>query len=131
MENIRVIHADDHKIVRNAIKSMAEKSAPHIQIVGEAASYQELFKVLETTKADLLLLDGVIIGGDITEYLPIIKDKYPDLKILLFWMHVGRVDFTKWDHLLDGQLSLSVNFIELVTAIEIIMKGEKYYNAGS
>jgi len=41
-QTIELIHADDHTIVRNAVKSLLNQTAPHIKFVGEASSYPEL-----------------------------------------------------------------------------------------
>jgi len=51
---ITVIHADDHKIVRNAVKSLLNQTAPYIKFVGEAASYPELIDLLEKVPCDVL-----------------------------------------------------------------------------
>ncbi len=129
MENlIRVIHADDHAIVRNGFRSVFETDAPYIQIVGEASNYEQLYSVLVETPADILLLDGVMPGGTTSDDLPIIRNLYPNLKILLLWMFANENSLTKWIHLLDGQLTIGcTNKEDIIYAIGELMKGEKYF----
>ncbi len=126
-KNIRVIHADDHKLVRDAVARIIREEANHIKIVAGVASYEELFSALKTIPVDLLILDGLIIGGYPGKYLPVIREKYPNLKILLLWLDAGETSLTKWINLIDGQLNLNVNKEELILAIEKIMNGETYF----
>ncbi len=124
---IRVIHADDHSLVRQSIKGFFVSEAPHIQTVGEASSFQELFAELNKTSVDVLLLDGQIIGGSTSEFLPIIRKLYPNLKIILLWLCSDIDSMTSWIHLLDGQVSMNSNPQEIINAIEAVMNEEKYF----
>src|SRR5437879_926814 len=118
---IKAVHADDHELVRNAIKMLFNSNAPHIQITAGVSSFQELFEALDQQQFDLLLLDGQIIGGSTSEFLPKIRKKYPGLKILLLWLYADEHSLTSWIHLLDGHIHLNVNIKEVINAIEIIM----------
>ena len=125
---IRVIHADDHEIVRNGFKAVFETDAPHIQVVGEATSYQELYSVLRGIPADILLLDGVIKEGTVSDNLPIIRDLYPHLKIILLWLFADEHSLTQWIHLLDGHLPMGcINKKDILHAITTLMAGERYF----
>lgn len=124
---IRVIHADDHVIVRYGFKRVFEADAPHIHVVGEAASYPELYSVLRSTPADILLLDGIIIGGSTSVNLPVIRYQYPHLKIILLWLFADEHSLTQWIHLLDGHLPMGcTDKKDIIHAITAIMSGEKY-----
>jgi DNA-binding NarL/FixJ family response regulator len=124
---IRIIHADDHELVRYSVKSLINKQAPHIQFVGEAASYPELLAVLIKTEFDLFLLDGEIIGGSTSEYLPKIRELYPNMKIILLWIFADADSLTKWIHLLDGHLNLGANSEGIIYAIDSVMRSERYF----
>ena len=56
MENVRVLLADDHAVVRSGI-SNALKELPNINIVGEASDGPEVFAALAQTQPDCLLID--------------------------------------------------------------------------
>ena len=124
---VKIIHADDHELVRRSLKSLIEQKAPHIEIVGQVGSYWELFNELSKTKFDLLVLDGEIKGVTASDYLPKIKALYPNLKIILFWVFAEVGSLTTWIHLLDGHLNLSTASDEIVYAIDTVMRGERYF----
>ena len=126
-KTIRVVHADDHKIVRNSIKSLLNEKAPYIEFVGEAASYKELMLLLANTETDVLLLDGEMVGDSTSEYLPKIKKLCPNLKIILLWVFADTESLTKWFHLLDGHLNLGCNSDEVIHAIDSVMQNERYF----
>lgn len=55
-ETIRVLVVDDHPIVREGIVSIVS-SAPDLEVVGQAANGEEALDVLDTTRADVVLMD--------------------------------------------------------------------------
>lgn len=55
--NIRVIIADDHPVVRDGIKAVAERVAPDIFVVGEAATGFQLLDLAKNTPADVYVVD--------------------------------------------------------------------------
>lgn len=56
MNEIRVLLADDHPVVREGIRNMVEAD-PSIQVVGEASGGREALELLSETQPDILLLD--------------------------------------------------------------------------
>jgi DNA-binding NarL/FixJ family response regulator len=53
---IRVLLADDSEMLRKAIRALLAQDAS-ISLVGEAANYSELLKLLNETKPDVALID--------------------------------------------------------------------------
>ncbi len=53
---IRVLVADDHVVVRKGLIHILARE-PEIRVVGEAANYGELRKILQETPVDVMLLD--------------------------------------------------------------------------
>jgi DNA-binding NarL/FixJ family response regulator len=124
---IKVCHADDHAIVCEAVERILTTKTSHIQVVDTASSFQQLIPILEQQEIDVLLLDGVIIGGKLEDYLPFIRSKYPTLKIILLWVFANENSLLEWFHLIDGHLNLNVGGAELIQAIEAVYRGEKYF----
>ena len=62
---IRLIIVDDHKLVRMMLNLTFKSSYPDIIVAGEAESGEALFALLDTTPADIVLLDINLpgIGG--------------------------------------------------------------------
>lgn len=82
---IKVILVDDHKIIRDGIRSLL-KEGSDIKVVGEASNGQELIDMLLTTPTDVILMDlnmPVMDGFEGTAY---VTEHYPDIKILVLSM---------------------------------------------
>ena len=80
---IRLIITDDHPVIIDGIKAILEKEKD-IQLVAEAGSGDELLTVLETTQADVILMDINLPGMTGIEATRIVKDKYPEIKVIAF-----------------------------------------------
>jgi CheY-like chemotaxis protein len=57
LEKIRVAIAEDHALLRAAVREYLSKSAPDVEVVGEAVDGREALAVLASTAVDVLLLD--------------------------------------------------------------------------
>jgi DNA-binding NarL/FixJ family response regulator len=83
---IRVLIADDHKIVRSGIRRMLEDHED-IQIVGEATDgHEAIQKALETTP-NIVLLDISMPGMDGLDVTKQLKTMDPNVRILVLTMH--------------------------------------------
>jgi DNA-binding NarL/FixJ family response regulator len=65
---LRIILADHHNQSRWALKTLLEEQAD-FELVGEAADVQELLLLVETNRADLILIDGDLPGRDAEELI--------------------------------------------------------------
>jgi YesN/AraC family two-component response regulator len=54
---IKVILADDHKIVRDGLKAMIQFSKGNIEVVGEAANGKEPIELLSRVEAHVVVMD--------------------------------------------------------------------------
>ena len=61
METIKLIVVDDHQIIRDGIKAMLSEH-PRISIIGEAASSNELTKLIDQEIPDIILMDISLPG---------------------------------------------------------------------
>ena len=80
---IRLIITDDHPVIIDGIKAILEKEQD-IRLVAEAGSGDELLTVLETTQADVILMDINLPGMTGIEATRIDTDKYPEIKVIAF-----------------------------------------------
>lgn len=86
MDTIKVLLAEDHHVVREAIASYLERE-PDIQVVGQVAAGGELMPAAETAQPDVLLLDVKMPGLNASEAAQALKAAHPDLKILVLSAH--------------------------------------------
>jgi DNA-binding NarL/FixJ family response regulator len=84
----RLILADDHQILLEGLRTML---ARRFEVVGVAHGGDELLALLTGTAADCLLLDLGMPGRSGLELLPEIRQRYPDMKVLIVTMHVERI----------------------------------------
>ena len=126
MEPYRILLAEDHILFRELIKKSLEV-IPDIKVVGEVGDGIQLLKSLKILKPHMIILDIGMPGLSGIEAAKTIKQDYPEIKILILTMYKSK------DHLkhalyakVDGYLLKENAFNDLITAIEVIRKGDKY-----
>lgn len=83
---IRVVLADDHKLVRDGLKQLLH-AASGIEVVAEAANGDDVMAVLRRVSADLALLDMSMPGLSGINLVKRVKGEWPGLRILVLSMH--------------------------------------------
>lgn len=127
-KKIKVLIADDHKIFREGIVSILQ-DVEDVEIVAQASDGREALQLLETIKADLILMD--ISMGDFSglKATRLIKEKYPEIKVLVLSMH-SEIQYIQ--ELLEagasGYLLKDGGTKELLNAIHTVAGGDTYYS---
>ena len=88
MENIKIILADDHQLVRDGIRSLLT-DAKNIEIVDEASDGFELLEKLKIISADIIVLDVSMPRLSGIEATKKISEEYPEVKVLVLSMFTG------------------------------------------
>jgi len=83
---IRILVADDHVVVRKGLIHILSRDA-EIRVVGEAANYGELRRVLHDNPVDVLLLDIQMPGRNGLEITKFLKQELPRLHIVILSMY--------------------------------------------
>jgi two-component system, NarL family, response regulator LiaR len=82
-EKIKVALVDDHRIVRKGLASFL-RTTPDVQIVGEAASGEELLSHLALWRPDVVVMDMLMPGGiDGIETTRRVRDLLPTTSIVV------------------------------------------------
>src|SRR5918992_4378867 len=82
MMPIKVVIADDHALFRDGLRRILSLEKD-ILVVGEAANGDDVIKVVERTKPDILLLDVKMPKGDIVQNLLEVSAKFPATRIII------------------------------------------------
>jgi NarL family two-component system response regulator LiaR len=82
MRTLRIVLADDHKLVREAIRAAVALDGG-IEVVGEAASGEQVSPLVLRTRPDVLILDLRMPGLDGFACLDAVRRRSPDVKVLV------------------------------------------------
>ncbi|MDE0956076.1 MAG: response regulator transcription factor [Pseudomonadales bacterium] len=81
--NLRILIADDHALVRGGLALVVGMAAPDCTVF-EANSYDQVIEVLSNQPdIDLMMLDLMMPGMDITTSLASIRNQWPDVPIIV------------------------------------------------
>jgi NarL family two-component system response regulator LiaR len=81
-ETIRILIADDHKIVRKGLRALIE-AKPNLEIIGEAINGHEAVLKAGTLQADVILMDLEMPDKDGLAAIGEIKQENPEARILV------------------------------------------------
>jgi two-component system response regulator NreC len=126
---IRVILVDDHELFRTGVRLAMTSLHSDICIVGEAETGEEFFLLLETTEADIVLLDIMLPDMSGIEIARRLKKEKPDLKILVISSeNTVTVTQALLNLNIDGFISKRMGNVDvLAEAIRSIMNGLEYF----
>ena len=79
---IKVVIADDHALFRDGLRKILSLEKD-ILVVGEAGNGDEVGKVVERTKPDVLLLDLKMPKGDVVQNLLDVVAKTPSTRVII------------------------------------------------
>jgi len=82
MGPIKVVIADDHTLFREGLKRILSLEKD-VLVVGEASRGDEVTKVVDRTKPDVVLLDLKMPKGDVVQTLLELNEKNPSTKALI------------------------------------------------
>ncbi len=123
---IQVLLIDDHRIVREAIRSLLDKD-PDITVVGEAEDGRSAVELTRKIKPHVVVMDVVMQGVNGIEATRQITQEMPDVKVLALSMHthswfIGRMEEAG----ARGYLLKSCASEELAGAIRTVFANQTY-----
>jgi two-component system response regulator NreC len=125
---VRIILADDHRVVRSGLKMLLEKSG-EFAVVAEAGDVDSARRFVHGHHPQVLVLDLNMPGGSSLDAIPLIRKESPETQIVVLTMQqetafvraalgAGAVGYVLKDAV-DG---------ELVEAVRHAALGESYLN---
>lgn len=128
MSVIKVIIADDHKIIRVGIRGLLERESD-IEITGEAESYEEVLSVLSHKPSHVVLMDIDLGETNGIEATKKIKEIYPAIHVLGLTMHEEPSYIVRMlEAGASGYLLKNAGREELLSAIHTVAKGDSYFS---
>ena len=128
-QRIRIALVDDHHLVREGLR-LVLASVPSVEIVGEAATHEGAFDLVDETRPDVLLLDLTFPEGDGLPVLRALHARLPSMRILVLTMDRGSE--TVRQALVAGASGYVVKgatSAELVEAIRAVARGDRYLHS--
>jgi len=124
MEKIRILMADDHPVVRAGIRGMLE-TQDEFQVIAEAENGREAFEQIVKIIPDVVLMDLRMPEMDGVEAIGRIKEKYPDINILVLTTYDTDADIVRAVEAgATGYLLKDAPREELFRAVRATAKGE-------
>ena len=129
MTSIKIILADDHKIVRQGMRSLLE-SHPGFEVIGEASDGEEALKLMETLSPDIAFMDVMMPNLNGIEAAKIARQRGLKTKLIFLSMHANSTYAVR--ALQSGALAYLLkdsDFSEILQAIQNVMEGRRYLSA--
>ncbi len=125
---IKVLIADDHKVFRDGICAILQDD-DRIDVIAEAGDGRQVLARLEQAVPDVILMDismGDTSGIDTTK---IVKEKYPNVRVLVLSMHTEEAYIVKMlEAGASGYLLKDAGSEEMINAIRVVAQGNTYYS---
>ena len=123
---IRVLVADDHAVVRKGLVQILSDTES-IRVVGEAPNAAEAIRQLRQTPCDVLLMDVSMPGKNGIEALKIVKEEFPQLKVLILSMYPeDQFGVRALKAGASGYLTKDTAPEKLIEAVDRIMSGKRF-----
>ncbi len=128
MNALRILVADDHKIIRDGIRAMLEEQEGW-EIVAEAENGKQAVEICKKESIDFVLMDITMSEMDGIEATRAIREEFPELPVLALSMlqedeHIRRMIEAG----ASGYVLKSSGSEELVEAMETVLGGSYYFS---
>ncbi|HCA58736.1 MAG TPA: DNA-binding response regulator [Blastocatellia bacterium] len=129
-KKIKVVIADDHPIFRSGLVSVFNQQAD-IEIVGEAANGQEALSLIESSNADVAILDVDMPEMDGIETARQLKDRSSSVAVVFLTMHRDAAILRSMQALnAKGYVLKDSALHDIVDCVRRVSMGKKFIGRG-
>lgn len=123
MSKVRVLLADDHRIVKEGLKMILENS-PRYEVMDEVDNGDELLHKALAVKPDLIISDLKMPGASIIDQCKTLKQHLPHLKVMILTAFDESEDiFRALDADVDGYIMKDTLPEQIISTMEMVMMG--------
>jgi DNA-binding NarL/FixJ family response regulator len=121
---IRLVVVDDHILFREGLIAIV-RSAPDVEVVGQAGSVGEAVDLVRTLKPDIVLMDFTLPDGTGADAARTILKDYPECKIVFLTMSEEDENlFTAVRSGARGYLLKNIHPAKLLSTLHSVQEGE-------
>ncbi len=126
---IEIMIADDHRVFREGIVSILENTG-EIKVIAQAQDGKEVMEKLQKVQPKLILMDISMGQAGGIETTKLVKEQYPDIKVLVLSMHSESSYIVKMlEAGASGYLLKDAGSSELINAIKAVAEGHTYFSS--
>ena len=125
-QSTRVLVADDHNLFRYGIKAMLA-NAEGFEVVGEAASGEEVVEKVAQTRPDIILMDIQMPGINGIEATRRVLEKYPSIGVVVVTMFEDDSVFAAMRAGARGYVLKGADAEEVLKVVGAVAKGEAHF----
>ena len=125
---VKILLVDDHKSMLWGLERLIESEQPHMQVVGKASNRAEVFAFLQSTQADIVLLDLDLNGESSLDFLEEMLQLSPAQVLVLTAMQDPAVHQRAMLSGASGVVLKSENAEVILRAIKTVHAGEVWFD---
>ena len=130
LPRVRIVIADDHHIVRDALRKRLSAEY-NLDVVGEVAHGGELWQTVLDTQPDLVLMDADMPQHDPAQAILRIRELDENIKVIILSMHgTARYVIGTVQAGVDGYVLKDDPAEALLHAIQQVMSGRRWISPG-
>ncbi len=124
---MRVLLADDHKLVRDALAFFCSRLDDDVEVL-QAETYDQAAELAASAATlDLIILDLNMPGGSGFDGLDAMRKLYPDTPIVMLSGSIRHQDMTNaLEHGANGYLPKTLGGDAMLNALRLVMSGERF-----
>jgi len=126
LQIISVVLVDDHKIIADGLEHLINESGT-VRVAGKAFSVAGCMELLYHNLPDVLLLDISLPDGNGIDLCAKVKEKYPQIKILMLTSYGELSTITRAMEVgADGYVLKNAILEELLEGIHTVARGQRF-----